>query len=290
MSQATEPEPAQPPAAAAQLPAHLADSAGQPVPGTARPLPAHLADSAGQPWAGRSFDENTHASDDGSAPPALLDALARFRAGEHGQAGVVDALRGARLLIPLVAHLGEAGENEHGHTIDKSQELSIVTVAGPDGRNVLPVFSSVQAMATWNPQARPVPADGVRVALAAASESTDLVVLDPLSPSEFAVRRPALWAIAQEQEWRPSFESGAVLEAFQHSVGTELSVLSVSLAPGDPGAVLAGPELIVRLELVDGLTRELLDATLARLAQRWAASDVIATQVDSLTVRLIRSA
>lgn len=280
MSRATEPvqpnpvqpEPAQPDAAAAPQ------------------LPAHLADSAGQPWAGRSFDENTHAEDDGSAPPALLDALARFRAGVHGQAGVVDALRGARLLIPLVAHLGEAGENEHGHTIDKSQELSIVTVAGPDGRNVLPVFSSVQAMAAWNPKARPVPADGVRVALAAASENTDLVVLDPLSPTEFAVRRPALWAIAQAQEWRPSFESGAVLEAFQSSVSSELSVLSVSLVPGDPGAVLAGPELLVRLELVDGLTRELLDVTLSRLAQRWAASDIIATQVDSLTVKLVRSA
>lgn len=272
MSHATEPESAQP--------------------GTTRgpSLPAHLADSAGQPWAGRSFDENSHASDDGSAPPALSEALARFRAGELGQAGVVDALRGARLLIPLVAHLGEAGENEHGHTIDKSQELSIVTVAGPDGRNVLPVFSSVTAMSTWNPQARPVPADGVRVALAAASEETDLVVLDPLSETEFAVRRPALWAIAQAQVWQPSFESAAVLEAFEASVRTELSVLSVTLVAGDPAARLAGPELVVRLELIDGLTRELLDATLSRLAQRWAASEVIATQVDSLTVKLVRSA
>ena len=110
-------------------------------------------------------------------------------------------------------------------------------------------------MSTWNPQARPVPADGVRVALAAASEGTDLVVLDPLSETEFAVRRPALWAIAQAQRWRPSFESAAVLEAFEASVRTELSVLSVDLVAGDPAARLAGPELIVRLELIDGLTR-----------------------------------
>lgn len=253
-------------------------------------LPAHLADSAGQPWAGRSFDDNVHSEDDGSAPTALIDALARFRAGDIGQAGVVDALRDSRLLIPLVAHLGEAGENEHGHTIDKSQELSIVTVAGPDGRNVLPVFSSVTAMSAWNPKARPVPADGVRVALAAASEQTDLVVLDPLSVTEFAVRRPALWAMAQSQSWQPSFESWDVLEAFQASASSELSVLNVSLHAGDSEARLSGPELIVRLELVDGLTREILDKTLARLAQRWAASDVIATQVDSLTVKLVRSA
>ncbi len=292
MSQATEPVLPDPDMPDPDMPDP--DMPDPDMPGPARrpapQLPAHLADSAGQPWAGRSFDENTHAGDDGSAPPVLLEALARFRAGECGQGSVVDALRGSRLLIPLVAHLGEAGENEHGVTIDKSQELSIVTVAGPDGRNVLPVFSSVQAMATWNPQARPVPADGVRVALAAANENTDLVVLDPRSPTEFALRRPALWAIAQSQEWRPSFESGAVLEAFQLSAQTELSVLSVALVPGDPGAVLAGPELVVRLELVDGLTRALLDATLARLAQRWAASDVIATQVDSLTVKLVRSA
>jgi len=80
-----------------------------------------------------------------------------------------------------------------------------------------------------------------------------------------------------------------VLEAFQSSASSELSVLNVSLHAGDSDARLGGPELIVRLELVDGLTRELLDKTLARLAQRWSASDVIATQVDSLTVQLVRS-
>lgn len=262
---------------------HAINSEGTPA------LPAHLGDSAGQPWAGRSFDENTHSNDDGSAPPALSEALSRFRAGEIGQSGVVDALRDARLLIPLVAHAGDVGVNEHGHAVDKTQELSIVTVAGPDGRNVLPVFSSVAAMSAWNPQARPVPADGVRVALAAASEETDLVVLDPLSPTEFAVRRPALWAIAQSLQWQPSFESDAVRAAFNASVASELSVLSVELLAGDPQARLAGAELIVRLELIDGLTRELLDATLARLAQRWAASETIATQVDSLAVKLVRS-
>jgi hypothetical protein len=41
---------------------------------------------------------------------------------------------------------------------------------------------------------------------------------------------------------------------------------------------------------VDGLDREVLDAVLARLAQRWAADDRIAVLVDSLTVKLRRSA
>ena len=256
------------------------------------------ADSAGQPWANRSLDDTEFADDDGLAPPALLHALRRFQARETGEEEVVDAFRAARLLIPLVTALGaddsgdalDGAAGPHGLRVDKTQELSIITVAGPDGRAVLPVFSSAAAMRQWNTQARPVPAAAVRVALAAAQESTDLVVLDPTADTEFAVRRPALWAIAQGAPWTPSYASRSVAQAFEESIATELSVLSVSLTAGDPHSRLAGPELIVRLELVDGLNRAVLDATLARLAARWAANDVIATGVDSLRVQLVASA
>ncbi len=68
--------------------------------GVSRELPAHLAgnlaDSAGQAWEGRSFTPNPAAGDDGSADPALWDALTGFRAGEGDQVAVVDALRRAR--------------------------------------------------------------------------------------------------------------------------------------------------------------------------------------------------
>jgi len=64
----------------------------------------------------------------------------------------------------------------------------------------------------------------------------------------------------------------------------------VAVASGDPDARLRGPELIVVLELVDGLEREVLDAVLSRLASRWASDDRIAVLVDSLTVKLRRSA
>jgi hypothetical protein len=254
-------------------------------------------DSAGVPWAGRSFTPNPHAADDGQAPAALAEALRRFRAGEVGQAAVVAEFGRARLLIPLLAELGDpstsSGESggaeigEHGLAVDKSQELSIVTVAGPDGRSVLPVFASVDAMSRWNRVARPVPAEGVRVALAAADDGTDLVVLDPGSDTEFVLRRPAVWAVAQSHAWQPPFEAIEVREAFEQSITTELAVLGVGLVPGDPDARLVGPELVVRLTLVAGLTRGELDAVLQRLAARWAADDAIATLVDSLTVRLV---
>ena len=250
---------------------------------------AHAADSAGVPWEGRSFQPNPHSGDDGSADPALLAALTAFHAGEGDAAAVVDAYRTARLLIPLVAEKGEEGVGPTGLTVDKTQELSIVTVAAPDGRRVLPVFSSVQAMSRWDAAARPVPADGVRTALSAAADDTDLIVIDPGSETEFVLRRPAVWAIGQGQSWEPPHTSPEVFAGLQESIGTELGVLDLSVATGDPHSRLRGPELIVSLHLVDGLDQAALDAILQRLASRWAADDRVAVLVDSLTVRLVRA-
>lgn len=247
------------------------------------------ADSAGVPWEGRSFETNPHAADDGSADPALLAALRRFRSGEGSQVEVVDALRSARVLVPLVAERGDEGVGPTGLKVDKTQELSIVTVAAPDGRRVQPVFSSVDTMRRWDAQARPIPVEAVRVALSASSEQTDLIVLDPASDTEFVVRRPAIWAMAQSQPWEPSFLSPEVFTALRESIAHELAVIDVAVASGDADARMRGPELIVTLTLIDGLDRETLDAVLARLAQRWAADDRMAVLVDSLTIKLTRS-
>ncbi len=245
-------------------------------------------DSAGIPWEGRSFDHGPSSDDDGSAPPKLLEALKRFRAHDLGEAEVVDEVRRSRLLIPLLAHAGETGLAPGGHVVDKTQELAIITVEGPDGRTVLPAFTSVTAMSEWNQSARPVPADGVRVALAAASEGTDVVVIDATTDTEFAIRRPALWALAQEKPWLPSYADEEVLSAFMVAADGEDAILAIQLAPGDPDARLAGPELIVQLSLADGLDQLHLAALVDRLQKRWAASDTIATRVDSMTLRLVR--
>lgn len=250
---------------------------------------APAADSAGFPWAGRSFEANPFAGDDGSADPALIEALTRFRAGDASVVGVIEAYRAARLLIPLIAEKGDEGVGAHGLTVDKTQELSIVTVAAPDGRRVLPVFSSVATMSAWDSAARPVPADGVRTAAAAVEDGTDLIVLDPGSDTEFVIRRPAVWAIAQGQAWEPAHASPEVFAGFQESIGAELAVLDLALAPGDPEGRGRGPEVQVQLDLMPGLDRNELDAVLQRLAKRWAADDRIAVLVDSLTVKIRRS-
>ena len=246
-------------------------------------------DSAGVPWEGRSFDHAESSDDDGSAPAKLLEALKRFRTRELGEAEVVDEVRISRLLIPLVAHAGDIGTAPNGHLVDKTQELSIITVEGPDGRSVLPAFTSVTAMAKWNPKARPIPADGVRVALAAASEGTDLVVLDATTDTEFAIRRPALWAMAQDLPWMPSYLDEEVLAEFMAAADGEEAIVAIQLAPGDADARLAGPELIVQLSLIEGLDEIALAELLGREQERWTASEIIAQRVDSMTVKLARA-
>ncbi|RFA14349.1 hypothetical protein B7R21_07155 [Subtercola boreus] len=260
------------------------------------------ADSAGQPWAGRTFASHptTFAGDAGAAPELLVAAVNRFHAlaalptAEAGsdllsaQAAVVEAVRDARLLVPLLAHAGETGVDEHGRTVDKTQELSIVTVKAPDGRTVQPAFTSTEAMARWNPKARPIPTAARRVALAAAGEGTDLIVLDPTSPTEFVLRRPAVWAIAQATPWVSPLGDTRVAEAFAHSAEGERDIQSLRLSAGDPGARLVGTEVIVELTLVPGLDRDRLAALLAALQQNWTNNEVIAEAVDSLSLKLLQ--
>jgi hypothetical protein len=245
------------------------------------------ADSAGIPFEGRRFHENPGAGDDGSAPEALIAAIRRFQADELGIADVVAALHEERLLVPLVAEAGDEGIGPFGQRVDKTQELSIVTVAGPDGRAVLPAFTSVDAMRAWDPVARPIPIQASRIALAAAGEGTPLVIVDPGSDTQFVVRRPALRALATGEPWTPSYDDADVADAFGASVAQEAAIEAVGLAPGDPRARLEGPELVVLLQLASATPEAARQATLARLRERWSRDELITQRVDSLAVRLV---
>jgi hypothetical protein len=243
-----------------------------------------MTDSSGVPWEGRSFHENPDAADDGTAPPRVIEAIRRFRGRELGASEVVAALHDARLLLPLLAMRGDEGIGAHGQLVDKTQELSLVTAAGPDGRPVLPAFTSVDTMREWNPAARPIPIVVPRIALAVASEGTPLIVIDPATPTMFVVRRPAFEALATGQAWIPSYEDPEVLQAFLDASAGEDALVALQLAPGDPDARLAGAELLVQLSVRGGLPSEELDALVARLGRRWGAQALIADRVDSIGV------
>lgn len=245
--------------------------------------PDRFADSAGVPWAGRSFENNPFAEDDGSASPELLSAIKEFHSTGNPNE-VFTQITKSRLLIPLLAELGEAGAGAHGQTVDKSADLSIVTVATPDNKTAIPVFSSVETMKHWNAKARPVPSDAVRVALAAASEGTTRIVLDAGSDSEFAIRRSAIAAIAQQKSWSAPHLDKEVFDEFESAIQNEEFVVNISIESGDPKSKLTGSELNVYLGVKPGLANNDLEVILYRIMERWAASKIIAERVDSMSL------
>ena len=248
--------------------------------------PDKFADSAGVPWEGRAFEPNAFAGDDGSADANLIASIEELNAGTGSVVEVVDAFRKARVLIPLLANLGEAGEGAHGQTVDKSADLSIVTVETPDKQNGLPVFSSVATMSAWNKDARPVPHSAVKAALAAAAEGNTRMILDPGSATEFVVRRPAIEAIAQELPWIPSYDDDAVRAAFGSALEGFEEFSAWSIAAGDPLSRLISAEVELTLSLAKSFTQEEFAELMQKVASKISESEVIALRVDSLRVKL----
>jgi len=246
-------------------------------------------DSAGRPWEGRSFDhhDTAYAGDDGSAPGRYLAAVAALVEGSAGRAGVVDALRGERLLVPLLAKAGETGIDERGRTIDKTQELSIVTVQGPDGAAILPMFSHVQAMQAWNPRARPVPTS-VQRAAAAAIDGPARIVVDPGTESEFVLSRTMLEALLADAAWAWGVGDPEVQGRVADAVFGAPAVQAIVLATGDPRSRLAGADLEVHA-LVDA-TAEAEDAAaqLQQAAARLGDDAVVRARIESVALRIHR--
>lgn len=246
--------------------------------------PDPLADSAGVPWEGRNFQDNPFANDDGSADPKLIKAIEDFRAGSGEAEAVVAALAQARLLIPLVASLGEAGEGAHGQTVDKSADLAIVAVRTPDGEVGIPIFSSVATMATWNPKARPVPTETIRIAAAAAQEGSTRLILDPGSATFFVFRRPAIWAIGRSEMWQHPVKNLAVKAAIRDGIDADVRVLNWGLVNGDPSYDLSGAELQVILKVAPETTDAENQEITQGIAERWSKHEIISDLVDSIGV------
>ncbi|MDZ4092891.1 MAG: SseB family protein [Arthrobacter sp.] len=290
---------------------HAAD-----LPATSRPLPGHIAaalagaggaaDSAGQPWAGRSLsgdDARIHnfEDDDGAADAGYLRALAARAAGDGDEAAVVAALATARVFVPILATLAEEGEGAHGLHADKQADMALVTLKAPDGRTAMPVFTSAAALAAWHPEARPVAVYAARAALSAVAEGAELLVLDPGSQVTFVVRRPAVWALAQQRDWTPSYADPELARSLGEAAVGFPAVRRVEIHPGGGVASRAadgtplpgggpGPELRVLLYLEDGLDAAGVQSIVSGLNSAWARNEVFAERVDSIEVKLQRAA
>jgi hypothetical protein len=122
--------------------------------------------------------------DDGSPDPSLRAALIAAEADR-----VLALLPQSRLLVPVVA-LPAAGE----------AEMAVPALVNADGARALPVFSGLDALHAWQPDARPVPMPGERVLLAAAAEGYDGVVVDVAGPAAFTLQADQIRRLAPSRD------------------------------------------------------------------------------------------
>ncbi|MFD3661509.1 SseB family protein [Streptomyces sp. NPDC058659] len=176
--------------------------------------------------------------DDGTADPRLAAALAAWAEDGTAHGPVLEALKGARLLVPVVALLGEVETDENGLRREKTSDMAVPTLTAGD-RRALPAFTSIASLALWDPEARPVAVPLHQALQAAAHEKADTVVLDLAGPVPYQLTGPALLALAEGRSSVDPLDDPAVREAVRAAVAAEPAVVRAHLGPGSADGTLA---------------------------------------------------
>lgn len=214
------------------------------------------------------------------ADERLVGALAAWRSASStavpaARAEVLAALLDATVYASVAASsTGEELAAGSGLRAESGAELAVLLLEASDGHRALPVFSTLDELRHWQPDARPVPLTGSQACAAAGDEGAAHVLVDPRGAA-FAVEPDELVALAAG--WVPiagsalSARTGVTpLEAPELPVDDELiRALRVALS----GEQLRAARLVQGSDgLVLGVTpRSPLDpASLAALTQRVA--------------------
>jgi hypothetical protein len=230
------------------------------------------------------------AGDDGTADPRLAAVLAAYAAGRESERAMLTVLAGARLLVPLVERPAVATERsdacEPGDTCEHGAgagEMAFPTLIGRDGRPALLAFTSLAALVSWRPDARPVPAPAGQVwGTAVADECA--VVIDVAGPVPVAVdgaRLAALAAGAAPPEPHTDPDIRADVATALATAATQARAGGPAIAGADLAAGPDGTDLAVQLLLrpapagppvpepvVQQAVQQAAEAIVARLAGR----------------------
>ncbi|MFD5419540.1 SseB family protein [Streptomyces sp. NPDC127069] len=174
--------------------------------------------------------------DDGTADPRLSAALAAWAEDRSREPELLAALKEARLLVPVVAMLGEVETDpETGLKREKTSDMAVPTLTAGD-RRALPAFTSIASLALWDPAARPVAVPLHQALAAAVHEKADTIVLDLAGPVPYQLTGPALLALAEGRTDADPLADPAVREAVRAAVAAEPAVLRAHLGPGGASA------------------------------------------------------
>jgi hypothetical protein len=144
----------------------------------------------------RRIPEATFAGDSGAASAEVTAALAAYARDRAGYAEVLAVLQDARLLVPVVAVLGEVEYDEAGLAHDKTSDMATVLLTGRDGRTALLAFTGTEQLQAWNPEARPVPVASRLAAQSAIQDGAQALVVDVAGPCSVVIEGDDLTGLA----------------------------------------------------------------------------------------------
>lgn len=255
-----------------QLPGHIQAAIDRNLARQNRDAFGRPADSAGTTWTGRDLSGTgiegsanpLHAfdTDDGLEDEAWTKISQDLLDGNADEKDVFNVLQNIRVfaaVVPTVAETTlETRVDQHGKEFtvesDKEADVALISLKAADGRGALPVFTSIPKLTAWHKDARPVAAWMPRACLSAVDEGNELVVIDPGAHLTYVVRRPEVYALAQQKAWTPSYEDVEIAQALSELTDLVPGLGQLAMAPGrgvgtqtEDGSVIAGggagPEL-----------------------------------------------
>lgn len=134
------------------------------------------------------------AGDHGHPDPELRAVLAQAYEGGNAYPRAIAALCTARLLLPIVASGDESGD---GPNPDRHAEMAAVLITSDAGAKAVPVFTGIDSLNAWKPDARPVPCTLDDVAATAVETNSDAVVIDLPGPHSLVIERGVIDQLAQ---------------------------------------------------------------------------------------------
>lgn len=144
----------------------------------------------------RNIPDPGFAGDLGVADPGLTSALAVYADDDRRYGDAVAALQRSRLLVPVVALLGEVEYDDEGLAHDKTSDMATVLLTGADGRLALLAFTGTESLSAWNPDARPVPVTAQVAARSAVQEGAAALLVDVAGPVPLVVEGEDLTGVA----------------------------------------------------------------------------------------------
>lgn len=298
-----------------QLPGHIQAAIDRNLARQHRDAFGRPADSAGTAWEGRDLSgpgidgsaNPLHAfdTDDGLEDPAWTKVskdLVNGKADEKDVFKVLEKIRVFAAVVPTVAETSvETIVDRHGHehTVesDKEADVALISLQAADGRGALPVFTSIPKLTAWHKDARPVAAWMPRACLSAVDEGNELVVIDPGAPLTYVVRRPEVYALAQQHAWTPSYEDVEIAQVLSELTDLVPGLKQLAMAPGrgvgtqtNDGKIVpgggAGPELALVAtphDPADTVGHKLMLSTLQALI---ADVEILSQRADTVEIVL----